>query len=103
MMPDQHTPKICLFSWLPQPRPHGGSRLRWTNLIRKDLRVTKISEEKWYDEASKSRSRWQNTYEEGLKSLTSSDNSAAQQDPDSVNHEQIKCDECNKLFRREKD
>ena len=98
-MPDHRTPKICLFSWLPQPRPRGGPRLRWRDVIRKDLRTIKVSEEKWYDEASMSRSRWQNTYKEGLKSLTASDNAEAQEH--AVN--QIKCDECNRTFRRESD
>lgn len=27
-MPDFHIPKICLFNWMPQPRPRGGPRLR---------------------------------------------------------------------------
>ena len=98
-MPDHCTPKICLFSWLPQPRPRGGPKLRWRDVIRKDLRAIKVSEEKWYDEASVSRSRWQNTYKGGLKSLTASDNAEAQEH--AVN--QIKCDECNRTFRRESD
>ena len=102
-MTDHRTPKSCLFSWLPQPRPQGGPELRWRDVIRKDLRVIEVSKEKWSDEASRSRSRLQNTYKEGPKSLTSSDKSAVQQDTDSVNHEQIKCDKCNRLFRREKD
>ena len=68
-------------------------------MIRKDLRVIKVSEDKWYDEASMSRSRWQNIYKEGLKSLTDDDDPEAQED--AVN--QIKCDECNRLFRRESD
>ena len=98
-MPDHRTPKICLFSWLPQLRPQGGPRLRWKDVIRKDLRATKVSEEKWYDEASISRLRWQNTYKEGLKSLTANDEAEAQEY--AVN--QIKCDECNRTFRRESD
>ena len=56
-MPDHRIPKICLFSWLSQPRPRGGPRLRWRDVIRKDLKVIGVSEDKWYDEVSASRSR----------------------------------------------
>ena len=81
--------------------PEGAPRLRWRwrDVIRKDLKVIEVSENKWYDEASMSRSRWRNIYKEGLKSLTGNENPAAQQDAVS----QIKCDECNRLFRRESD
>ena len=57
-IPDNCTPKICLFSWLPQPCLRGGPRLRWRDMIRKDLRVIKVSEDKWYDEASMSKLTW---------------------------------------------
>ena len=61
--------------------------------------MIEVSKDKWYDEALMSRSRWRNTYKKGLKSLTGIDNPAAQQDA----VDQIKCDECNRLFRRESD
>ena len=69
-MPENRTPKICLFSWLPQPRPRGGPRLRWRDVVRRDLRAINVSEERWYDEATVSRARWRNTCREGLKNLT---------------------------------
>ena len=69
-MPENRTPKICLFSWLTQPRPRGGPRLRWRDVVRRDLRAMNVSEERWYDEATVSRARWRNTCREGLKNLT---------------------------------
>ena len=69
-MPENRTPKICLFSWLPQPRPRGGPRLRWRDVVWRDLRAMNVSEERWYDEATVSRARWRNTCREGLNNLT---------------------------------
>ena len=69
-MPDHRIPKICLFSWLPQPRPRGGPRLRWRDIIRKDLKAIGVSEDRWYDEASVSRPRWRTAYKKGLESLS---------------------------------
>ena len=68
-MPENHTPRICFFSWLPQPRLRGGPRLRWRDVVRNDLKTKDVSEEKWYDEASVSRPRWKSkahVYKEGL-------------------------------------
>ena len=39
----------------------------------------KVSEDKWYDEASLSSSRWWSTCKEGLKSLIANDNLEAQE------------------------
>ena len=33
-MPDKCTPKICLFSWSPEPHPQGGPLKRWRDVIR---------------------------------------------------------------------
>ena len=54
-MPDYRTPKISLFSWLPEPRPRGGPRKWWRDVIRADLKERNISEEVWYNEAATSR------------------------------------------------
>ena len=51
-MPDHRIPKLA---WLSHPRPHGGPRRRWRDVVKKDLKEVKIGEEKWYDEARKSR------------------------------------------------
>ena len=65
-MPEEHTPKMCLFSWLPQPRPRGGPRLRWRDLTGRDLSDLKVPEESWYNEAATSRPHWRSIYKEGL-------------------------------------
>ena len=98
-MPDHRTPKICLFSWLPQPRPRGGPRVRWRDVIRKDLKAINVSEDRWYDEASISRMRWKTTYKKGLESLSIANDHQAQEH----SNNQIKCDECKRSFRRESD
>ena len=97
-MPENRTPKICLFSWLPQPRPRGGPSLglRWRDMVRRDLRAMNVSKEKWYDEATVSRARWRNTCREELKNLTT-----VIGDQETAN--QIKCDEYGRSFRIESD
>ena len=68
-MPDCRTPKACLFGWLPQACPQGGPRLRWRDVIRKDLRVMGIKEDQWYDEASTSRSGWKSRCQTEIENL----------------------------------
>ena len=34
-IPDQRMPKAALFGWLPQPRPRGGPRRRWRDVIKR--------------------------------------------------------------------
>ena len=94
------TPNICFFSWLPQPRPRGGPRLRRRDVDRRDLRAMSVSEEKWYDEATVSSARWRSTCREGLKNLTTVIGDQETQDNPA---NQIKCDECGRSFRRESD
>ena len=38
------TPRKCLFGWLPQPRPRGGPRKRWRDVVKSDLRERGIDE-----------------------------------------------------------
>ena len=56
-MPDHRIPKSVLFGWLSKPRPQGGPRRRWRDIIRRDLKELRISEDKWYEEAG-SRAGW---------------------------------------------
>ena len=93
-MPDYRTPKVCLFDWLPQARPQGGPRLRWRDVIRKDLRVMGIKEDKWYDEATTSRSGWKSKCREETESLI--DKTSNRQLPP----KQIECKDCGRFFRR---
>ena len=93
-MPDHCIPKVCLFSWLPQPHPCGGPRLRWRDLIRKDL---KVSEKQWYEVATTSRSRWRTTYSEGLEEPSTTNESCSLYDERPPN--QYMCEQCNRSFR----
>ena len=93
-MPDCRTPKACLFGWLPQTRLQGGPRLRWRDVIRKDLRRMGIKEDQWYDEASTSRSGWKSKCQTEIENLI--DTATNRQLPP----RQIECSECNRFFRR---
>ena len=96
-MPDYSTPKVCLFGWLPQASPQGGPRLRWRDVIRKDLRVMGIKEDKWYDAAVTSRSGWKSKCREETENLN--DKTSSRQLPP----RQIECKDCDRFFRREGD
>ena len=50
-MPDNRIPKKVLFGWLQQPRPQGGPRRRWKDIIRQDLKDIGIDEGQWHNEA----------------------------------------------------
>jgi len=53
---------VCvLFSWLSEPRPRCGPKKRWRDVVRKDLDYIGVNEDKWYEEATRSRanvSQW---------------------------------------------
>ena len=93
-MPDHHIPKICLFSWLPQPHPQGGPRLRWRD------KVIGVSKDRWYDEASVSSLRWKTAYRKGLESLSIA---SYHQEAQEHSSNQIKCDKYKRSFRRKSD
>ena len=57
-MADNRMPKSVLFSWLSEPRPRCGPKKRWRDVIRKDLDYIGVNEDKWYEEATRSRARW---------------------------------------------
>ena len=50
-MGGDRVPKKVLFGWLPQPRPLHGTKMRWRDRVRKDLRKFDIDERTWYTEA----------------------------------------------------
>ena len=92
-MPDDHIPKQSLFGWLDKPRPQGGPRKRWKDVIRKDLKSLAIPEEEWY-EATLSRESWHRMYgqemDERQQSLAQAQG-------------QVQCSVCGRYFRRECD
>ena len=57
-VPDHRIPKSVLFGWLSQPRPQGGPRKRWRDVVRKDLKGVRVVEEELYEEARRSRAGW---------------------------------------------
>ena len=66
-MPDYRLPKSTVFSWLPQPRPRCGPRMRWRDVVRKDLKDIGVKEDDWYEEATRSRAGWKAMYHAGLE------------------------------------
>lgn len=98
-MQDQRIPKACLFGWLPQPRPQGGPRRRWRDVIRKDLKEIELPEERWFEATTTSRQGWRTIYKEGLEKLSSRSH------PSRANQQtnEIVCAVCSRSFRRESD
>ena len=68
-MPDHRIPKSVLFGWLSHPRPQGGPRRRWRDVVKKDLKEVKVSDEEWYDEARRSRAGWQAMCRLGIEEI----------------------------------
>ena len=58
-----------LFGWLPQPRPWHGTKMRWRDRVRKDLRKFDIDERTGYTEAQE-RADWRQKWHRGLESST---------------------------------
>ena len=96
-MPDNRTPKVSLFSWLPEPRPQGGPPKRWRDVIRSDLKDMQIPEDTWYAKATTSREEWRNTYREARTDITHREQHRRQAD------NWVQCPECSRTFRRESD
>ena len=57
-MADNRMPKRVLFSWLSEPRLRCGAKKRWRDVIRKDLTYIGVNEDRWYEEATRSRTGW---------------------------------------------
>ena len=91
-MPNQRIPKMALFGWLPELRPHGGPRKIWRDQIRQDLKAVGISEEDWYEEASH-RTSLRAIYRQGLRDQYS------QQEVPTQPQNQVHCLECGRSFR----
>ena len=63
-MEDDRVPKKMLFGWLPRPRPPHGTKMRWWDRVRKDLRKFGIDERTWYTEAQE-RVKWKKKWHRG--------------------------------------
>ncbi len=58
-----------LFGWLPQRCPAHGTRMRWRDRVRKDLKKFNIDERRWY-QLAQDRSGWRRSYRTGLEDVT---------------------------------
>lgn len=94
-MPDYRIPKATLFGWLAHPRPRGGPRKRWRDVIRKDLKEMDVSEEGWYREAVSSRGGWRATYQQ----LQTGSGAGALLHT-AMATEEAKCEVCSRVFKR---
>ena len=99
-MPDNRIPKSALFGWLPQPRPPGGPRRRWKDVIRRDLKNIKVAEDVWYGEAVRSRAGWRAMCRLGIDNLAETRSQSFQRE--AVSRE-VECEVCFRKFRRESD
>ena len=68
-MKDDRIPKKLLFGWLPQRRPAHGTKLRWKDKVRKDLKKFNIEEGSWFHTAQE-RGPWRARCKEGLDDCT---------------------------------
>ena len=91
------TPRKCLFGWLPQPRPRGGPRKRWRDVVKSDLRERGIDESEWMELAMESRQVWRAMY----RLETREDLSIPIHGEQTTN--QVLCRACGRSFRRESD
>ena len=94
-MLDHHIPKKSLFSWLPQPHPHGGQRRRWRDLVKRDMKATWIDESIWI-EVALHRGKWHTAYCDGLNNYQQSQLQQKASMP-----RDVKCVVCGRCFRRE--
>ena len=68
-MDDCRLPKRLLFGWLPQRRPAHGTKQRWRDRVRKDLKHFGIEESSWFHEAQ-DRGHWRAVCKKALTTCT---------------------------------
>ena len=68
-MEDCRMPKRLLFGWFPQKRPAHGTKRRWRDRVRKDMKCFGIEESSWFHEAQ-DRRHWRKICRDGLNSCT---------------------------------
>ena len=68
-MSDERIPKKIMFGWLPQRRPAHGTKMRWRDRVRRDLRKFCIEESSWFRETQE-RDVWRQKCREGLEEST---------------------------------
>ena len=68
-MSEERIPKKVLFGWLPQRRPAHGTKMRWRDRVRRDLRKFRIDENTWFKE-SQERAVWRRKCRDRLRETT---------------------------------
>lgn len=68
-MDDHRLPKKILFGWLPQRRPAHGTKMRWRDRVRKDMKKFCIEEGNWF-RLAQDRSGWRGCCRTGLEAVT---------------------------------
>ena len=107
-MEGDRVPKKVLFGWLPQPRPPHGTKMRWRDRVRKDLRKFGIDERTWYTEAQE-RAEWRQKWHRSLEKSTKSrlqeveQRSATSSQKWETAWQPFACDTCKQSFRRSQD
>ena len=68
-MSEERIPKKVLLGWLPQRRPAHGTKMRWHDRVRRDLRKFHIDENTWFKECQE-RAVWLRKCRDGLREIT---------------------------------
>ena len=68
-MKEDRLPKKILFGWLPQCRPQHGTKLRWKDRVRKDMKKFNIDEGSWFA-AAQDRGWWRGVCRRGFEACT---------------------------------
>ena len=110
-------PKRMLFGWLPRKRPAHGTKMRWRDRARKDLKKFGIAEGSWYKIAQE-RESWRGSCHAGLEDTTDKrvqeDELRRRRKAAELSGEvrsqfgeaivlHFKCDTCQRAFRRRQD
>ena len=116
-MSEERIPKKVLFGWLPQRRPAHGTKMRWHDRIRRDLRKFHIDENTWF-KVCQERAVWRQKYRDRLRETTKERlaedevrsvrrNAAAAtatgQQSAADTFRPLTCDTCQRSFRRRQD
>ena len=110
-MDEERIPKKLLFGWLPERRPAHGTKMRWRDRVRKDLKRFGIVEKRWYATAQ-DRGSWRGQCRAGLEDATERrlEEDEQRRARKAADHAGVgatampfKCDTCQRTFRRRQD
>ena len=68
-MDDNRLPKKILFGWLSKRRPAHGTKIRWRDQVKRDLKKFGIEERGWF-RLAQDRARWRGCCKTGLERVT---------------------------------